>query len=941
MLFANLLFFCNFSNLVFAQSSETQVTDESTNYTLMPMFISSSSLGLAYEDLLSTMVKDQGYEAHCGGAQWVIDKKIWGDIDKFFSSSVPPEESFYQGLNPTIFGGANDYVVDFSKARIPLFRGLEPKTETLKNSSFEGMFGADFQTVGDQYMLNASGISQRLLSSYQQCLAKTQNLAAITKICAQVANDKCILDKEFDFPIAVDAAGNSRAISESETLSAEEHRLNVAFNSQTLLDWLKNLRPQTSEEELYPQVCSDLFSGGDEENQNQPALSASIDEIAKAREAIRAVSIDLDSLYRLAFLVLVPKQNKNESNDNFHFLQSSPQVNDDVHAPIIIAFKIPEFGTNKSKLAGNIDTLEIVKMALQSSEQNQLDIENQDKKRIAVYESAKEAPYSSDSLIKCPASYPQCSRSDQNALNNVLIDVINGTAPNCQNTTLRIVEEESDSNAGSTVSATASANIEDIFNQEDVNFEKAGDLFTPASKDIKDYNYKNQNNQKIADQLLSQDVNAFNWQLVIDSNPPKLDEQVIVNAYLVLPVGEAIKDANKALSIFWNEEEFFNTVRTNVIEDMDNKAGVIPKYYTIKNAEVGIDGSDSISPLDECRYEEVIKYDSKGVPYVENVRVCKNYTVGVNLEEPENNVLLPDFGLGFLIRKIQQKLRNSYNQTYNYIASCTRVEDMFLGRCSGRPQGSSTLAACTGEAFKNIKNIPSATQIPQFAKDYFVADIAPGMTAEVMEAYEYAEKETGIPCEIVAGIHWNEAGSSPTRSVFDGGEIRNGSLKEDAKAAMQHLIDKFGGNFDRNNIEYEALVTAIGAYNGTGNQNCDKDTRWANNGKCPSKFSSEDHPYPMAWIDERHTDMDLIFCVDYVEFNCEVNPTDAVISELRSSLDEKQVDDATKEELIDQAKQYCFANSSNCQSLSNGNKYPAWQRPGALATAILLNEAGL
>jgi len=267
---------------------------------------------------------------------------------------------------------------------------------------------------------------------------------------------------------------------------------------------------------------------------------------------------------------------------------------------------------------------------------------------------------------------------------------------------------------------------------------------------------------------------------------------------------------------------------------------------------------------------------------------------------------------------------------------------MFLGRCSGKVDGNgSTAAACTGEAFKNIKNMPSAMQIPQFAKDYFVADIASRITPELVEAYEYAEQETGIPCEVVAGIHWTEIGMDPKQSVFDGGAIRNGSLKEDAKAAMEHLIEKFGGNFDRNNIEYEALVTAIGAYNGTGNQNCDKDTRWANNGKCPSQFSSEDHPHPMAWIDERHSDMDLVFCVDHVEFNCNVSPTDDVLSELRSSLDQEQIDDERKEELINQASKYCFANSGNCQNLSNGNKYPAYQRPGTMATAILLNEAGL
>ncbi len=949
----NVLFFADFNNLVFAQSSDTQITDESTLYTLMPMFLPQAKSGLAYEDLLTTMIQDQGYEAHCGGTQWVIDKTLWGEISKFFSSSTPPLESFYNGLNPTIFSGVDPYIVDFTKARVPLFRGMEPKAETLKNSSFEGMFGANFQQTEEAYMLNSSGVSKRLLTTYQQCLVKIQNTLASLQICNEVINEPCTLNKEFSFQIAVDEAGGSRNISNfgSSALKAGEHTVDVTFNSRTLMDWVKEIRPELSGEELYKQVCFDI-TGGDATNP-KPEYSpskAGVDKIASLREAMNRISIDLDSLYRLAFLVLVPRQDegKSNSNDTFYFLQENPQEDVKKHAPIFIAFKIPEFGTNKSVIANNVDSLELSKMVIQSEEQNEKDNQEQTSKRNEIYGLAKAAPYLDDPIIKCPASYPQCKRSDENALRNVIVDMINGVAPNCTNTTLRIVETETaagDLSTNGDGNEEQTSGIEKIFNQEDLNWEKAGDLFTPASKDIKEYNYKSPVNKLIADKLASSDQNPFEWEVVIDSDPPDLGDPVIVNAYLVIPVGETIKDVNKSLSIFWSEEEFFNLIRTNVIEDMQNKAGVIPKYYTVKGANVGFSASDSINPLDECHYEEVLKQDANGISYSETVQVCKNYTFGVSLNENKGDMLLPDFGLGFMIRKIQQKLRNSFNQTYNYILSCNRVEDMFLGRCSGDPKGDSTQAFCSGEGFKNIKNIPDASGIPQFAKDIFTSDIAPRMTPELVEAYEYAEKETGIPCEVVAGIHWTEGGLNANQSVFDGGGLRGGSLKEDAKLAMEHLIDKFGGNFDKNNIEYEALVAAVGAYNGLGNQNCGKETRWLNGGKCPPQFTSEDHPHPLAYIDERHSDMDLIFCLDYVEFNCSVSPTATTLSELRSSLDQKQEEwgfsDERKEDLITQASQYCYAGSNVCQNFSDGSKYPKYQRPGSITTAILLNDSGL
>lgn len=941
LLSAGALFFAGFSNQVFAQSSNTQIADESTSYTLMPMFLPQAKPGLAYEDLLKAIVKDQGYEAHCGATQWIIDKTLWGEISKFFSSNIPPLESFYHGLNPTIFSGTDPYIVDFTKARVPLFRGMEPKLETLKNSSFEGMFGANFQQSEDSYMLNAAGVSKRLLSAHQQCLVKIQNTLASIQICNEIINEPCTLDKNFSFKIAVNEAGGSRAMTgaDSGSLKSDEHIVDVTFDNKTLMAWIEEIRPKLKNEDLYKQVCYDI-TGGDASNQD-PDYSppnVSLDKIARLREAINSVSIDLDSLYRLAFLVLVPKQDKgkNSSDDTFYFLQSNPQVDEYVHAPIFIAFKIPEFGTNKSFSAGNVDTLELAKMVIQAKTQNEKDVKDQENKRAGIYSLAQAAPYLKDPIIKCPPSYPQCERSDENALRNTLVDIINGTAPDCTNTTLRIVETENSEETNG---------IEQIFNQEDLNWEKAGDLFTPASKDIKEYNYTSPVNKLIADKLKSKDLNLFEWELIIDQDPPEMDLPVIVNAYLVIPVGETIKDVNKSLSIFWSEEEFFEMVRTNVIEDMKNKEGVIPKYYTIKGANVGINASDSINPLDECKYETIPKQGFDGNWYSETVQVCTNYTFGVSLTETKGDMLLPDFGLGFMIRKIQQKLRNSFNQTYNYILSCNRVEDMFLGRCSGDPKGNSAQDFCSGEAFKNIKNMPSATQIPQFAKDIFTADIASGITPEAIEAYEYAEQETGIPCEVVAGIHWTEGGSNPTQSVFDGGALRGGSLKEDAKQAMEKLISKFGGSFDKNNIEYEALAAAIGAYNGLGNQNCGKATRWQNGGKCPPKFSSEDHPHPLAYIDERHSDMDLIFCIDFVEFNCSVSPTAVVLTELRSSLDEKQEQwgftDERKESLIDQASRQCYAGSNVCQNFSDGNRYPRYQKPGSLTVAVLLNDSGL
>lgn len=1015
----------------------------------MPMMMPDSS-GALPEDVLTAMVKDQGYEAHCSAMQWTIDKNLLGNINKFFSSGTPPEESFYNGLDPTIFHGIAPYVVDLTKARIPMFRGLEDKKTTMKNSSLEGMFGANYQEAKG-YLLNEAGVSERLLSSYQQCLAKVKNIVAAKKICDDVA-DSCTINKQYDLKIAVDKSGYSRTISDGETkaLKSTEHSLDVSFKTIDLLDWFQQIRPELSDEELYQQVCFDL-TGGDKDSQDSSTsaptsttANASVDNIAKLREAISYIPIDLDTLYRLAFLVLVPTQNKGkDGSDDFYFLQETPQADSQIHAPIFIAFKIPEFGTNKSKNVGNIDSLELTKMAIQLKEQNDKDLADQSAKRTLLYNSAL-AP--TEVVIHCP--YPKCKKP----LESALIQIINGTGLHCTNDTLRIITES----VGNTPSPTMKANefgwcrncnppapatqadwsnpdaeisgttyapmgrrliddggdqgkatkkaadeyaakydfnlitwtfnsnnepsgnlneyqkvasgIERTFNQEDLNWEGAGDLFTPASKEMKSNTYKNGMNTDIASELKDIFINDFEWQLTVDQDRPELEGPMMVNAYLVLPIGENIKDVNKSLAIFWKEDRFFDMLRNNIIADMTNddglgKKGAIPKFYTIKDTTFGISAAEAIHPRDECHME--MRYDNKSKDWDE-FEVCTSYPFGFgfsdatskNESSSKGELMIPDFGLGYMVRKIQQTLRASFNRTYDYILSCQRVEDMFLGRCKGDPDGVTASSFCKGEAFKNIKGMPPASGVPRSAQDIFTADIVPKITTEMIEAYEYAEKTTGIPCEVVAGIHWTEAGLDPKESVFSGAALGGKSLKDDAADAMKHLIEKmWPGKFDKNNIPYEDLVTAIGNYNGPGNGNCSsdlldnsRDTRWRETGKCPAQFSQEDHPHPTAWIDERHTDMDLIFCADFAEYSCQTLGTEDELKAIKDHINDYMDENSTLDERWSEqkiathltfVKEHCFSGSNVCQNLSEGRKYPKYTRPGSLTVAVLLNELGV
>lgn len=963
------------STAVLAQQDMLE-REQSLFYTLMPMFMPQAPGSLIYDELLKTMAVDQGYEAHCAQMQWEMDKDLWGAINKFFGEEAI--ENFNNGLDPTIFGfggdrkgaGIDPYVVDFTRGRIPMMRGLESRRDIMKNTSLEGMFGANYLTASD-YLLNSSGVAPNLLSSYQQCLAKAQNIVAAAYICDEIINEECTIDKEASFHIAINQNdGTSRRLaSANEPLREGEVREKVAYYMKNLRGWFAEIRPNLHGKELYEQVCYDI-TGGDSYSNNPNYEPPPVDNIklAKLREAIAVLPIDLDSLYRLAFLVLSPQQNKGKEDDNdkFYWLQSpapQQQIDSEAHAPIFIAFKIPDFGTNKSRIANNIDSLELTKMAIQTKAQNDKDLLDQNKKREAIHESAKAARLMTgeEKVLNCPTFYNQCKRTDENALNNVLEDMINGAKIRCLNDNLRIIRpQEGDGGIIDTseINLTLSEKqevmtaVEYIFNQEDLNWERAGDLFTPANKDIKTNEYRGPVNTHIADWLKSKKENPYEWQLVIDNNPPEMDAPIKINAYMILPIGETIKDVNKALTVFWDEEAFFDMVEKNVIADMiedeqsgAGKMGAIPKYMTLQGAEFGFNAIDYINPLDECVVE--FYEDENGV--LQRKRICKRYQFGVSFSETKGEMLIPDFGLGFMVRKIQQVIRATFDKTYDYISSCQRVEDMFLGRCSGDPDGIPSSSFCDGVAFGKIKNMPSAATIPHQARDAFTASIATKITPEHIEAYKYAEEQTGIPCEVVAGIHWTEGGSNINQSVWDGGAIRGGSFKEDAASAMKHLIGMWPGSFNKDNITYESLTAAISAYNGPGNMNCSvtdegrRPTRWRNNGKCEAQFEGEDHPHAVAFIDQRHADMDLIYCIDRVEWQCNTNGTGPAINNIVQHLKNLGWSDPAAQAHAEAAKNYCFADSTGsnvCQALSDGRKYPRYERPGSITTAILFYDAG-
>lgn len=865
--------------------AETPATERDPEwYNYIPI-ITNPGLSLTTKDnlkdvIIANLVQDQGYEVHCAAPQWSMAPSLYGEFKKYF------EDGNYMGSVLLKSPAEGDpYTVDFTQSKIAMIRGREDTATTNKVSSLEALFGVTNPALeaGD---LNSSGAVQNLLSFEQQCNIKMKNMAAMKSICLMHQSSSiCALNMKIP--------------------GTDDYKMG------DLLAKLQEARENFNDDTNF---CS-VFVSGYNKTDITDRMKLSKKEYLAANNALQNYSIDQEYLYRIGFLVISVTQNIDEGSDDVFWFRKQPEdANATLQAPIIVAFKIPDFLTNKSQTISDFkDSSEVLRDLYWKPDIIKQINEDSDKVRkdnMQLVASKRDA----QEIIKCGGLYPCPKDEPPEILQRAVIDIINGLGNGCQETYMPL--------------------------------ENAGDLSSPALVTDERRKMMPPNFPYL---IPSKRIAKFGWELEVDRDKDNSNSQDMrVRAHLVIPLGTDLRYVESTLKALFQPDMYELMEENHVMVDYDNKLGS-PDYYPLRsegslNGGVGFNSSNPTRTFTdynagptECKTDpltglEVCQYPKKqfGAVIVEGSR------------EP---LRILGAKLGWLIRMIQEEFRQPHLKI-----ECSRTEDLFLGRCKIAPEGDSEKFTCDGEAFKNIKDLPDVDGIPEFAKSTYDNSIEPKITKELIEAYSYAEKETGIPCEVAAGIHWTEGGMNPNQSLFDGGALR-GTLKEDAKAAMEHLKSKWPGEFNKDNIPYQDLTLAIGSFNGPGNMNCSSDqtnqprpTRWRNGGKCPAQFQSEDHPHPLGWIDERHSDMDLIYCLDFVEFRCDTEPTASAMASLRADLDESQAaygfSDEKKEQLITDAAQYCYANSSICQLLSEGRRYPKYERPGSITTAILLHESG-
>lgn len=188
--------------------------------------------------------------------------------------------------------------------------------------------------------------------------------------------------------------------------------------------------------------------------------------------------------------------------------------------------------------------------------------------------------------------------------------------------------------------------------------------------------------------------------------------------------------------------------------------------------------------------------------------------------------------------------------------------------CDASKTASASATICDGSKFAKIiadspwkAPLPAATQVVLNSAMFVGGKLNP----ELEKVYAAIEKKTGVPCEVLAGHHFEEAsawftdlGNPETRSAADGGPVsEQGGLEATVNSAANSVLRYPIGNTAK-------LIASMSNFNGGGNSNCQLGYPFAiPYSGCPRKFIGEDDPYVTNMIDARHASMYLLYHADF------------------------------------------------------------------------------
>lgn len=614
---------------------KTYQTKNPDDYYLYPLKINPDI------SLMENMIVDQGYQAFCAAKEIRIKKEVINQANM---------QKYYDIGYTLNIEQSDPYLINIDDAVIPMLRGDEDSKTTIKTSSLEAYFSAiDFNKEYDPLK---TGVINSLITNEQQCVLKMEKVRVAKELCELLEEsdqEKCAMHQAI--PYTKDEDTNEEYFIYS---TSDQHN-----NQQYSLWYLVKANETTEVDNKL--TCQELSLPYNSDS-NTAKTKVNKEKFLQIQNAVDNMSINLDMVYRVAFLVIAPHQTHDQSqNKDFWFLGDDyGSVKEEKYAPIILAFKIPDFITNKSYTIYNMDAAEHSTNAFKSADIITKQYQKEKERREKYYQKAlgKKSSRESGNSSSLEVYAKFNSLDNTKNLKEILLDIINASDQSCKPN-----DPRGEDYALDPVPEEAR--------------EFAGEISTPAS--VEEGDGRNFKSQYDSEMFPETEQNGMTWQLQADTfneassqivDNQDNEEGIPVTVHIVAPLGANLEMINNAMKMFF-ASDIYESMETNTClpDSVGTPCGHAPEYYPLQNSSLMYNSIQTITyqdpdcddPINGCPLSFSVKLDDKNEGF---------HILGAKL--------------GWLVRKAQEAFRAIETKAHDYIITCERVEDMFLGRCGSQ-----------------------------------------------------------------------------------------------------------------------------------------------------------------------------------------------------------------------------------------------------------------
>lgn len=604
----------------------------------------SGNAGKFYQDLI-----DQRYESQCA-PQITIKGGLVGLEEK-----LKPQIAEDQSLTV----GDAEFTADYTKSEIPILRSsLEKLDERDLFTDIQGHLGHRNVTIDDEFLKDtASAPIFALTTLKQQCKLQLHLLETVQTMCSKLQDpNKCALDE---------------AIPGTESIRNPGQE----FTYLELLQAIQTIPDLNYDEGL---LCEQILS---------KEISNRTQTEQKIIESLNKVPFYLNKAYRLGFVVFVAEQVgpvNPLTNFNFFGLGNSDPLSK--HEVRIVAFKIPDFSTNKDSSSDIYyqDGSDLTRSMLTSLDTQEY--------FALVDEQTKQ---NANPGLGSPAI--DCSQSElcqDGTIFKSLVDFVNNYT---QDTTMCTTDpndmpfEEvkdiyslgvlTEDNEGSNQNlGDEQGNVNESLQENFIAEALESDNTTDNSEEETAGEEEQQSSgQKSKNSLAFKFMSIFG----IKKEGPN-PNQTKIQVYLVAPHGTDIERTSKMMMpLIYNEQQIAQIFNTPYEEQSDEyqyepyfKLQVpqtFPEAESGKYVTYDYDCLAASSIPQDPKCERAITASVKAVDEIG--------ADDAELEDKEPRVL--GGRLGFMLRKIQASLYAHSSDVYDYLSSCQSTEEFFKGTCRG------------------------------------------------------------------------------------------------------------------------------------------------------------------------------------------------------------------------------------------------------------------